>query len=149
MNKYWWSSNKQGRSIHWKGWETMCLHKNKGGMGFKDVSDFNMALLGKQVWRLLTNGNSLVGRLFQARYYPRGTVLEAELGSNPSYVWRSIVAARDLVKLGSRWRVGGGDQICVLGQPWLPDTENPYITSDQTALQDVCVSSLMKEGIRE
>lgn len=109
MNKYWWTSNKRGRGIHWKGWEAMSMHKNKGGMGFKNLSDFNLALLGKQVWRLLTNENSLVSRLFKARYYPKDSILEAKIGSNPSHIWRSIVAARDLVKDGCRWRVGSGD----------------------------------------
>ena len=33
MNKYWWTSKKRGKNIHWKRWETMCMHKNKGGCG--------------------------------------------------------------------------------------------------------------------
>lgn len=134
MNTYRWSTKKRGKRIHRRRWDTMCLHKNKGRMGFKNLNDFNLALLGKQVWRLLTNDKSLVSRLFKARYYPKGSVLEAQIGSNPSYIWRSLVAARDLVKFGSWWRVGSGDQIHVLRQPWLPDTDQPYVTSDHTCL---------------
>uniref|UniRef100_A0A7N2L616 Reverse transcriptase zinc-binding domain-containing protein n=1 Tax=Quercus lobata TaxID=97700 RepID=A0A7N2L616_QUELO len=32
--------------------------------------------------------------------------MDAELGSNPSYVWRSLLAAREILWEGSRWRVG-------------------------------------------
>lgn len=46
----------------------------------------------------------------------------AELGSNPSYVWRSLLAARDLIWEGSTWRVGDGKQIGVVSHKWLPNT---------------------------
>ena len=118
-------------------------------MGFKNLSDFNLALLGKQVWRLLTIDKSLVSRLFKARYFPKGSILEAQLGSNPSYIWRSMFAARDMVKVGSGWRVGSGDQIHVFRQHWLPDADHPYVTSDHITLNDVCVSSLLQVGRRE
>uniref|UniRef100_A0A803NLB8 Reverse transcriptase domain-containing protein n=1 Tax=Cannabis sativa TaxID=3483 RepID=A0A803NLB8_CANSA len=38
------------------------------------------ATSGKQAWRLLTNDSSLVARLYKARYYPRGSFLNATLG---------------------------------------------------------------------
>lgn len=50
---------------------------------------------------------------------------------------------------GSRWRVGAGVRITVLNQPWIPDASNPYVTSDRTALQGVCVNDLMQIGKRE
>uniref|UniRef100_A0A803NXZ1 Reverse transcriptase domain-containing protein n=1 Tax=Cannabis sativa TaxID=3483 RepID=A0A803NXZ1_CANSA len=50
----------------------------------------------KQGWRLLTNSSSLVVRVFQARYYTQGTFLDAELGSNPSYAWRSVFKAQEI-----------------------------------------------------
>lgn len=55
-------------------------------MGFKDLHTFNLSLLGKQAWKLLTNLESLVTRVFKARYFPQGTFLDAKIGGNPSYV---------------------------------------------------------------
>ena len=46
--------------------------------------------------------------------------MEAELGNNPSYVWRSLLAAREVIKEGSMWKVGDGSSIQVSKHKWLP-----------------------------
>lgn len=82
-------------------------------------------MLGKQGWKLRTSENSLVGRVFKARYFPKGNFLDAEIGHNPSYVWRSVLASKDLIRKGTRWRVGDGMSIRILDQPWLPNDQDP------------------------
>ena len=37
--------------------------------------------------------------------------MEAELGNNPSYVWRTLLDARELLQVGSVWWVGDGHTI--------------------------------------
>ena len=71
----------------------MCLPKEKGGMGFRDLKLFNIALLAKQGWRLQTNSSSLFYRVYKAKYFLRCDFLEATLGSQPSFSWRSILSA--------------------------------------------------------
>jgi hypothetical protein len=92
MNSFWWGSGgPNSRGIHWLSWERLAMHKTHGGMGFKDLTAFNLAMLGKQGWKFQTDTNSLVARIFKARYFPNGTYLTASLGHNPSYVWHSIL----------------------------------------------------------
>uniref|UniRef100_A0A803PF51 RNase H type-1 domain-containing protein n=1 Tax=Cannabis sativa TaxID=3483 RepID=A0A803PF51_CANSA len=67
-------------------------------------------------------------RLFKARYFPNGNFLNAQLGSNPSFVWRSILESQSLLKHGIRWCVGDGTRIQITGEPWLPHEENPKVT---------------------
>ncbi|XP_074337470.1 uncharacterized protein LOC141674663 [Apium graveolens] len=109
MCKYWWRSSPQKeKGIHWKSWDNMSKKKLEGGMGFRNVRDFNVGLLGNQGWRLLKYPNKLVNRVFKARYYPDRSFLNAKIGSNLSYIWRSVLESQSVLKQGVGCRVGNG-----------------------------------------
>jgi hypothetical protein len=44
------------------------IQKNEGGMGFRDFHSFNLAMLAKQSWRLITEPTSLCARVLRAKY---------------------------------------------------------------------------------
>ena len=81
------------KKMTWIAWDKLCILKEKGGIGFRDLRAFNLALLTKQGWRIQQNPNSLVHRVFKVRYFADRPFMEAVLGRRPLYVWRSILAA--------------------------------------------------------
>ena len=95
--------------------------KNEGGMGFRDLRSFNLAMLGKQGWRLMHEKDSLLYKCFKARYFPRCHFLDATIPPNSSFVWRSIMTAMPLLKSGCCWRVGSGDEIRIRKDKWIPN----------------------------
>ena len=98
-------------------------------MGFRDVQAFNLALLAKQAWRLIHNTHSLFFRVCKSRYFPNCSFMDAELGSNPPYVWRSLLAGREIIWEGSRWRVWDGNTIGVTTHKWL--SRRPVFLGEQ------------------
>jgi len=107
-------------------WEKLSAPKIHGGMGFKDLSAFNLAMLGKQGWKFITEPSSLVAKTFKARYYP--SYLTATVGHNPSYVWHNIMRARFIMRGGARWSIGSCATISILNEPWL--SNGKVISSD-------------------
>ncbi|CAN0847222.1 hypothetical protein LINGRAHAP2_LOCUS4861 [Linum grandiflorum] len=102
INSIWWGTKGVGGGgVAWMRWERLCVRKDYGGMGFKDLYGFNLAMLGK------------------AKYFPRGDFLSAVIGSNPNLTWPSIVEAKLAVLQGYQWKVGDGSGIRVWGDPWI------------------------------
>lgn len=89
----------------------MCNDKDQGGMGFKDLTMFNEAMLEKLSWRLLQKDNSLFFRVFKARFLSNGTILDAKDSASASYAWKSILKGREVILKGALWRVGDRKQI--------------------------------------
>ncbi|XP_024632688.1 uncharacterized mitochondrial protein AtMg00310-like [Medicago truncatula] len=49
MNSFWWDHGRTTqRGINWMRWERLSVPKVHAGMGFKNLSAFNLAMLGKQ-----------------------------------------------------------------------------------------------------
>lgn len=71
----------------------MCKLKGKGSLGFRDLRTFNMVLLGKQFWKILTNDSTLLHQVYKAKYFLNTSFMETKLGPNPSYTWRGIFKA--------------------------------------------------------
>ena len=109
------------RKIHWKSWRVLCQPKKEGGMGFRDIRLFNLAMLAKQGWCLLQEKDSLLYGCFKAKYFPRCSFLEAKDVPNSSYVWKSLIAAQPILKKGCCWRVGDGFSIRALQDKWIPN----------------------------
>lgn len=129
--------------MHWCKWKDLCISKDKGGLGFRDIGLFNQAMLAKQSWRILRNPDCLLARILRGRYYSNGSFLSTPIGNNPSLTWRSIVWGRDLFIKGIRWRVGSGRHIYIDQDPWINRTSKrtPFFTPN--ALKGASVSTLM------
>ena len=118
ISQFWWGDDNDGKRMHWQEWWELCKPKGKGGMGFRDMHSFNLAMLAKQVWRLLLEPNSLCARVLRAKYY--GNVLAAKTRRNMSYTWRSILKGLEVLKRGIIWRIGDGSRIRIWQDPWIP-----------------------------
>lgn len=61
----------------------MRVAKLEGGLGFRELQSFNMALLAKQCWRVLTMAISAAARVLKDKYFKHTKLLKAKLGSGP------------------------------------------------------------------
>ena len=46
--------------------------------------------------------------------------MKAQMGKRSSYIWRSILSAREVIKMGSRWVIGNGRRVHIWNDKWIP-----------------------------
>ena len=98
-------------------------------MGFRNIKKFNKALLAKQYWRLLNNSNTLAYKVFQHRFFPDGNILNLNDRAKGSYAWNSIKRVKHIKDMGSKWRIGRGNNVKIWGDPWLPNLHTHEVQS--------------------
>lgn len=91
MNNFWWGSNAQSRKgINWLNRDKLTMKKEFGVICFRHLRAFNLAKLGNQGWRFLSNQGTMIFKVSKAKYFPHMNFLDANLWHDSSYVWLSI-----------------------------------------------------------
>ena len=104
-------------------------------------------MLAKHGWKFLTKPHTLVAQIYKAKYFPTTNFLEATLGSNPSFTWRSVWMAKSILVRGCRWRVGKGNEINMWNSPWLRNLpSNMLQTSPPPGTENLKVCNIITEN---
>ncbi|KAK2370537.1 hypothetical protein QL285_083581 [Trifolium repens] len=126
---FFWGGCEESRKTSWINWKTVCLRKEYGGLGVRQLREFNTALLGKWCWRMLVDRGGLWFRVLAARYGLEGGRVRTG-GRVGSAWWREIVRIRDGGSgLRDGWfgesvtrKVGDGSETLFWTDPWLGGT---------------------------
>lgn len=68
QRRFLWGGLDGGRRINWVSWHNMCIPKEDGGLGIREVVHMNVALLMKLKWSILKEDNSPWSSLIKYRY---------------------------------------------------------------------------------
>ncbi|KAL0285522.1 UNVERIFIED_CONTAM: putative mitochondrial protein [Sesamum angustifolium] len=149
LSNFFWHNNEK-RKIHWINWSRLCYRKCDGGLGFRSLKAFNLAMLAKQLWRLLTKPQCLLSQVLKAGYYPFSSPLEAKVGYRPYLTWHSIISSKEIIAAGSRWSVGSGFSIIIWKDPWLPRPSTfKIITPPPDGLDQNVVAAMIDPETKE
>ncbi|KAL0352358.1 UNVERIFIED_CONTAM: hypothetical protein Scaly_1624500 [Sesamum calycinum] len=88
-----------------------------------------------------------IGSLWENLFHRKldgGPPLEASLGSQSSFTWRSIFSAKPVILANSRYRVWAGNSVKIWGDLWLPrPTTFKPITPLPEGLEHVSMATLI------
>ena len=118
LTRFWWDSAPEKRKIAWVAWSTMAQPKHLGGLGFKNIEDYNDSLLAKLGWRILNNPISLLALVLKGKYFSDCTFIESKDKTGSSHGWTSIQAGKSVLEKGLGFLVGNGENIRVWSDKW-------------------------------
>jgi hypothetical protein len=68
-------NRQNGKGKNWLRCEKLAMRKEHSGIGSRHTYGFNLVMPGNQGWSPKTNQDTIVARVFKARYFLRGFLL--------------------------------------------------------------------------
>lgn len=121
------------------------MPKDLGGMGFRDLWEFNSAMLTKTAWRLQDQQTMIWARVMKGLYFLRGDLMSAKKGARSSWVWASILTRRDVLQKYGIWKVGNGKKIKVFHDAWVPGIQGHSLreTGEEDEQENIYLEKLI------
>ena len=76
-------------------WKDICLPKNEGGLGLKDLRSWNSSLLSKVLWNIHNKKDSLWIKWVSNEYLISGSIWERDFRKDDSPIFKKLLAIRN------------------------------------------------------
>ncbi|XP_052886915.1 uncharacterized protein LOC128295389 [Gossypium arboreum] len=106
MGRMWWTNNDKMRGWAMMAWRKMCHPKGMGGMGFRNLYLFNLALLGRQgTYSVISGATSL--------HSPRQALPKAMNALKDGFIWQ-VGDGNGIDLRRAHWGLNGifGESVC-------------------------------------
>jgi hypothetical protein len=132
QRRFLWGGDTESSKVCWVKWDNVCLPKEEGGLGVKNLLLFNFAMFNKWRRRILNDHNNIWSNLIKFRY---GDVSQKLLRSDcldinaaDSLWWKDLLLSgfieegeANWFKSLSKWELGNGESISFWNDLWCGD----------------------------
>ncbi|XP_026451664.1 uncharacterized protein LOC113351990 [Papaver somniferum] len=126
QRRYWWGHHPNQKGLNPRAWNKIFLPNRFGGLEFKNLEKFNLALLAKMAWRLVTQPDLLSSRVIKSKYFPKHKPLHAILRRKGTWIWNDICKGLKIVKQYHIWEVVSGEDISIWQDRWI-ESESQFL----------------------
>lgn len=137
QRKFIWGETDGQRKTHLIKWDTCCLSRKEGGLGFKKPYLMNEAFIMKLTWELLEKPSDLVNQVLYGKY-GRGKSLLDDIGScqSDSSLWKAIVKIWPKIKDNMVSMIKNGQDTLFWTDRWVYLTK-PLMLYDNISVEEV------------
>lgn len=121
QRRFLWGGSDEVGKMAWIRWARLCLPKESGGMGIRNMELFNVSLLGKWKWRFQKSNRSGWASLLNILYGDRGLLSTKQT----STWWKELQSLDAFNPLSSGWfsdsirlRLGNGHKMRFWMDSW-------------------------------
>lgn len=100
-------------------WINICKPKAEGGLGIKNLSEWNIASGGKLMWDILLNKKSLWNDWIRNKYMANKSIWDYKIQPYYSSAWKGILKARSVLRGHISYIISDGQHINLCIDPWI------------------------------
>ncbi|OVA13713.1 hypothetical protein BVC80_1765g3 [Macleaya cordata] len=119
QRNFWWAHGVDEQKFPYLNWNVFLKSKEEGGLGVRDMNVVNCAMLGKLVWRFITEPELAWVKLLKARYLKGADFWSHKSPQTASCIWKGILSIRDCIKNNVIWIIGDGCSVNIWQDPWV------------------------------
>jgi hypothetical protein len=121
FKNFWWGfPTSKTRNLSLKSWNSLCIPKASGGLGFRRMKDVNLSLMAKLGWKLLTGADYLWVSQLSGKYLNSGSFLSPSSISATSWLWKGITKTKPLISLGVCKKIHRLSLLLAWSSSWIP-----------------------------
>ncbi|KAJ0572336.1 putative reverse transcriptase zinc-binding domain-containing protein [Helianthus annuus] len=118
MRNFLWSGGSNQVSKPKVAWKSVCLPKFEGGLGIRNISDVNKALLTNHIWSLITKRESLWVKWIHSYRIKGKSFWNLSSRGSLSWGWRKLLSIRNTVRPFIWYALGDGRQANTWNDNW-------------------------------
>lgn len=118
MRNFYWGKKDGGKYMAYISWVKICRPVDEGGLGVRDLSKLNDALLLKSLWAVAANHKAPWIDIVRAKYIPRSLLWLSRRNYRYTGFWRVLMNMRECLLPKLRWKLGNGHVCGAFGEPW-------------------------------
>lgn len=140
FTKFLWSGNTTASKQVKVSWHDCCLPKSEGGLGIKDLCDWNRAAFLFHLWRITQPDNmSLWIVWFKRVFLKRKALWTMAIPGKTAWCIKKILQSRPVALRYMRYHVGVSSQFSFWHDPWVK--ESPLLNQFNAAIISVSEST--------
>ncbi|XP_021991415.1 uncharacterized protein LOC110888183 [Helianthus annuus] len=118
MRRFLWNGGAPGSIRSKVAWKDVCLPKDEGGLGIRNISDVNKALMMSHIWSIITNRESLWVKWIHSYKIKGRNFWKIQSRGVLTWSWRKILSIRLLVRPYVWKLIGSGSQTNAWSDNW-------------------------------
>lgn len=122
MRTFLWQGTFESRKPHLVAWDMVCSAKEQGGLGIRNLRQMNDAMLGKLVWCIYEEDQSLWSRALRSKYldsFDKERIFTVENAPYGSMIWNGLRRVRLKIVKFLQWKPSIGNKIDFWQDSWL------------------------------
>jgi hypothetical protein len=120
-SRFFWQGDTEKKKYRLAKWSIVCCPKDQGGLGIHDLSIKNSALLGKWLFKLLTEDGTLQ-TILERKYIGQKALSQVLWKSGDSHFWAGLMATKKFFFSLGTFFINDGFEIMFWEDRWLGAT---------------------------
>ncbi|XP_071714436.1 uncharacterized protein [Rutidosis leptorrhynchoides] len=120
LRNFLWSQGEFKRGKAKVNWNEVCRPKVKGGLGIKNLHTWNIALMSKHAWNIVSDKNSIWAKWVKKVKLKKRNFWDFKAAVDSCWSWKKIMQNRELIAKFIVKRIGNGSHTSAWFDNWHP-----------------------------